>query len=235
MLKALLTLELRKISSDAFLILLTVMSPLLALLIRLYWPLLNDNFPSWSLHQYASVVSVLVALLTPMMMGFVLGFQLLLEREANLLNAIQVTRFGLRRYLALRMAVYSVVGGLLTVLIHQLLGLVPLGLMQVVWVALLSLPLLGLSLLLLLSLAKNLVEGFATMKALGFLITVPIIVILFVAKPWYWLAGLLPTFWSIAGYHHLAQGEAFGWWLMVAGAMFQLLVCAWLWRRMLAR
>ncbi|WP_119396229.1 hypothetical protein [Salinibius halmophilus] len=235
MLNTLLMLEWRKVRTDAFLILLATMSPLLAVLLRIYWPVLNQNFPNWQLNQYASMASVLLATITPMMMGFILGFQLLLEREANLLAAISVTRLGLRRYILLRVAVYSAIGFLLTVVIHQLLGLVVLPLWQVVCIALLSLPLLGLSLLLLMRLAKNLVEGFAAMKALGFLISVPIIVVLFVPVPWYWLAGILPTFWSIAGYHAIAAGEQAGWWMMLFGAVYQMIVCGLLWLRLLNR
>lgn len=231
MLKSLLLLEWRKVRSDAFLILLTVMSPLLAVLLRIYWPVLNQAFPQWQLDQFASMASVLLATLTPMIMGFVLGFQLLLEREANLLQAIYVTRLGINRYMALRMSVYSVIGFCLTVLIHQVLALVPMPLWQVGLVALLSLPLLMLSMLLLMSMAKNLVEGFATMKALGFLITVPIIVVLFLPVPWYWLAGVLPTFWSIAGYHELANGQTIGWLMMAFGALTQLIIAGLLWRR----
>lgn len=231
MLSSLLLIEWRKVRSDAFLILLTLLSPLLAILLRIYWPVLNQAYPQWQLEQYASMASVLLATITPMMMGFVLGFQLLLEREANLLQAIFVTRLGINRYLGLRISVYSFIGFCLTVLIHQVLALVPLPLWQASLVALLSLPLLVLGMLLLMSMAKNLVEGFATMKALGFLISVPIIVVLFLPQPWYWLAGVLPTFWSIAGYHELASGQVVGWAMMVFGALAQLVVAGLLWRR----
>ncbi len=225
------SIEWRKVRSYAFLILLATLSPILVVLVRMYWPVLNQNFPNWQLNQYASMVSVLLATITPMMMGFVLGFQLLLEREANLLTAISVTRLGLHRYILLRLGVYGLVGLVLTVVIHQLLGLVVLPLWQVVCIALLSLPLLGLSLLLLMRLAKNLVEGFAAMKGLGFLISVPIVVVLFVPMPWYWLAGILPTFWTIAGYDAIAAGQALGWWMMLFGVVLQILGCGLLWQQ----
>lgn len=231
MLKPLLQLEWRKVRSDAFLMLLTLMSPLMAVLLRIYWPVLNTNFPHWQLAQYASIASVLLATLTPMMMGFVLGFQLLLEREANLLAAIRVTRFGLQRYIGLRMSVYSAFGWLLTVVIHQILGLVSLPLAQVMAIALLSLPMLWLSLLLLMAMATNLVEGFASMKGLGFLITVPIVVVLFVPAPWHWLAGILPTFWTIAGYDAIAHASVNGWWMMLIGAFIQAILAWLLWQK----
>jgi len=235
MLTLILKAEQRRIVSDAFLILMVCLTPLVALLLRIYWPTIDAAFPQWQISQYKPVMSIFIALLTPMMMGLILGFNLLGDREQGMLTVVRTTPAGLPRYLAARSSGYLLVSVLLTPLLHGLLGFVELPLYYLLIISVCVQTLLPLSALLLLNFAKNLVEGFAIMKGTGGLITIPVIFAMFVPDPWFWLASPLPTWWTLWGYFEIAAGSAgaIGWLLL--GCVLQLAICVWLWRRLMQR
>jgi fluoroquinolone transport system permease protein len=225
--------EQRRIFTDAFLMLMLTITPAVAILLRVYWPSLEAAFPDWQINQYQTALSVLLALLTPMMMGLVLGFNLLAEREQGMLTVVRTTPAGLAKYLWVKSSGYLVVSILLTPVIHELLGFVELPMWKLIFVSCFAQSLLPLSALLLLSFAKNLVEGFAIMKGIGFLVSVPVILAMFVPSPWYWFAAPLPTWWTLWGYFELATGSFLAFLWLTIGTVGQLAISFWLWRRLL--
>lgn len=231
----LLAAEIKRLRGDAFLLLMLALMPLVALTLNALWPALTERWPHWDLPRLKPAISALLAVLTPLVMGLVLGFQCLAEREAGMLAAVRLTPSGLGRYLGVRLAAYAAVGLLVTLLVHQWLGLVSLSVAAVTAVAILALPLLPFAMLILLSFARSQVEGFAIMKATGGLVSIPIILLLFVPAPWHWLASPLPTWWTLLGYFKLAEGDAGGWGWMSLGAVVLLMLDLWLARRLLRR
>ena len=235
MLSIILKAEQRRIVTDAFLIIMVVLTPIVAVLLRLYWPSLDEAFPHWNIAQYQTAMSVFVALLTPMMMGLVLGFNLLNDRELGMLTVIRTTPAGLTQYLLVRASGYLVISLLLTPLIHELLGFVHLSLLDLALVSVFAQSLLPFSALILLNFARNLVEGFAIMKGTGFLITVPVIFAMFVPAPYYWLASPIPTWWTLWGYFELAAGASFSLVWLLLGSLAQGGLSWLLWRRLMRR
>ncbi len=233
MLTLILKAEQRRILSDAFLLLMLVMTPIVAILLRIYWPTLDAAYPGWHIEQYKTAMSVFISLLTPMMMGLILGFNLLSDREQGMLGVIKATPAGLPKYLAARSIGYFAVSLLLTPLLHELLGFVELPLWKLVLVSLFAQALLPFAALILLTFGHNLVEGFAIMKGTGFLITIPVVFAMFVPDPWYWFAAPLPTWWTLWGYFELAAGEnlAIAW--LTIGAAGQLALSLMLWRKLM--
>jgi fluoroquinolone transport system permease protein len=150
-----------------------------------------------------------------------------------MLSVIRTTPAGLARYLAARSYGYFIISIITTPILHELLGFVDVSVVQLNVLAVLAQTLLPFSALLLLNFAHNLVEGFAVMKSTGFLVSVPIILAMFVPAPWYWLAAPLPTWWTLWGYFELANGNALAivWFLM--GAVAQILITYWLWKRLM--
>ncbi|WP_196161645.1 hypothetical protein [Reinekea sp. G2M2-21] len=225
--------EQRRIMSDAFLLLILLLTPLIAILVKVYWPVLDATFPNWHMERFTTVTSIFIALLTPMMLGLVLGFNLLTDREQGMLTVVRTTPAGLPQYLLIRSSGYLLLSLIITPVLHELLGFVELAWWQLAAITVAALVLLPFSALLLLSFAHNLVEGFAIMKGTGFLISVPVILALFVPAPWYWLAAPLPTWWTLWGYIELANQNLMGLVWLALGMVMQIGLSAWLWRRLM--
>lgn len=214
--RSLILAEYQRLRKDAFLLLLLGLMPVVALVLHQVWPLLMARWPDWPWLSMAPFVSALLALLNPLIMGLVLGFHCLAEREAGILAAIRLTPAGLNRTLSVRMAAYAVASCVLTPLVHQWLGLVSLGWRQALAVSLLALPLLPFATLLVLAFARSQVEGFAIMKAAGGLVSIPLLLLALLPAPGYWFAAILPTWWTMLGYIRIAEGQSIGWlWMMV--------------------
>jgi fluoroquinolone transport system permease protein len=138
--------------------------------------------------------------------GMVVGFLLLDERDARTLTAIRVTPFSIRRYLAYRIALPLLVGTGSTLVGFQLTGirLLPLGTLSALSiVAGLSAPLLA---LVLATAAPNKVAGFAVVKVLNGVNLLPVAAY-FVPLPLQYLAGVLPAYWPMRAFWSAAAGE----------------------------
>lgn len=223
--RSLIRAEWQRMRGDAFLLLLLGLMPIVALAMHQLWPVLMERWPDWPWSRLAPFVSALLALLNPLIMGLVLGFQCLAEREAGILAAIRLTPTGLNRALLVRMSGYGFASIILTPLVHQWLGLVPISWFQAFAIGVLALPLLPFASLLVLAFARTQVEGFAIMKATGGLVSIPLLLLALMPAPGYWFAAPLPTWWTLLGYIRLAEGQSIGWfWLLVGVAWLLALI-----------
>ena len=226
--RSLIRAECQRLRNDAFLLLLLGLMPLVALALHQLWPVLMERWSDWPWSRLAHFVSALLALLNPLILGLVLGFQCLAEREAGILAAIRLTPAGLKRTLLVRMSGYAIASCILTPLVHQWLGLVSLGWVQAFVFSLLTLPLLPFATLLVLAFARSQLEGFAIMKATGGLVTIPLLLLALMPAPGYWIAAPLPTWWTLLGYIRLAEGQSTGWFWMMLGAAWLLAISVYL-------
>ena len=100
----------------------------------------------------------------PGIVGMVIGFLLLDERDARTLGALRVTPLSMRQYLAYRIVSPLVVGTASTLLAYPLIGITPIPLtplLPIAAVAGMSAPLLA---LVLATAAPNKVAGFAAVR-----------------------------------------------------------------------
>lgn len=220
--------ECQRLRSDAFLLLLLGLMPIIALAMHQLWPVLVESWPDWPWSRLAPFVSALLALLNPLIMGLVLGFQCLADREAGILAAIRLTPAGLNGALLVRMSGYGFASVILTPLVHQWLGLVPLGWFQAFAIGVLALPLLPFASMLVLAFARTQVEGFAIMKATGGLVSIPLLLLALMPAPGYWFAAPLPTWWTLLGYIRLAEGQSIGWLWLSMGTAWLLAITSYL-------
>lgn len=146
-----------------------------------------------ALLDYGVLVTSAMVELLPVLVGMVVGFLLLDERDDRTLAALQVTPLGLNGYLAYRVALPMVVSVVMTVIAVPLVGLARTDLGPLLVIALGAAPLAPLFALFLAAFAGNKVEGFALTKASGMLFVPPVIAY-FVAPPWQWLFGVVPTY-----------------------------------------
>lgn len=166
---------------------------------------------------YLPLVGCFVLLAAPIMVGFVVGFLMLDERDEGALTALLVTPLTAGQYLLYRIGMpllASVAIGLLVFPIVNF-GAVPWGpVVPVVAVAALEAPLFALFLV---GFAENKVQGFALAKGLGGLLVAPA-AIFFVEEPWQYLAGIAPTYWPVKAFAVASSGES-GYALCIAAGL----------------
>ena len=154
----------------------------------------------------------------PGMVGMVIGFLLLDERDARTLMALRVTPLSMQQYLAYRIALPLLLGTAATIIGYPLTGMTPLGfpsLLAIALVAGLSAPTLALVLGVA---APNKVAGFAVVKVMNAVNLLPVVAY-FVPRPLQFLAGILPTYWPMRALWSAAVGERFALYLLIGAAV----------------
>lgn len=205
----------------------------LALLLRILVPRVRETLLAASGFDLAPFDPLLLGgylMTVPGIVGMVVGFLLLDERDARTLTALRVTPLSMRRYLAYRVALPLLVGTASTVIGYRLIGLRPLPLGTLTALALvagLSAPLLA---FVIAAAAPNKVAGFAAVKVLNGVNLLPVAAF-FVPLPLQYALGVVPTYWPMralwsatAGQDYRAQlavgAIAAGLALMLAAAAF---------------
>lgn len=199
-----------------------VLFPLaLALLLRILVPRIGDALqPSvgFALGPFHPLIMGGYLMTAPGLVGMVIGFLLLDERDARTLQALRVTPLGMRRYLAYRIALPLLLGTAATLVGYPLAGLSPLSevrLLPIAVVAGFAAPILALVLAIA---APNKVAGFAVMKVVNGVNLVPVVAF-FVPRPLQYAAGVLPTYWPMRALWSAVDGEAYAVYLVVGVAV----------------
>jgi fluoroquinolone transport system permease protein len=168
----------------------------------------------------------------PGIVGMVVGFMLLDERDARTLSALRVTPMSMRAYLGYRLTGPLIAGTLTTLVAYPLAGLVPMPLsilLPIAAVGGLSAPTLA---LLLAIAAPNKVAGFAVVKVLNLINLIPLLAY-FVPMPAQLIAGILPAFWPMRAFWAASDHEAISGFLIagVSCGLGALLLAAWLFEK----
>jgi fluoroquinolone transport system permease protein len=201
--------DLRQVRRDSFLRWLVLMPFGYALLLRFGGPALAEQFagridiPAF----YPLAVSYVLVEMVPILIGVMVGFLLLDERDEQTLQALLVSPLPLRLYLAYKVAAPMLLSVVLTVLVVPLSGLVSIGpwaLLVIALAAAVSAPVVGLFIV---AFAENKVQGFAQLKILGSVAIVPVAAY-FVAEPWQYLFGVIfPPYWALKSFWLAAAGD----------------------------
>ena len=209
---------------------------LAAVVLRFAVPLLGDLFAeSIALAPYHPLFAVLVVLLAPGMMGFVVGFFVLEERDQGVLLALRTTPLTGRGYLAYRGVSTYIVSAILAVVVAPLFGLVAVPFPVLIGVAVVGSLWAWVAALLLTALSENAVEGVAVSKFLGLLLMVPLAAIALLDGPLELAAGVFPLYWPAKA---LVVGLDGGWTFLaylVVGAVYHLGLAGLLARRFVRR
>jgi fluoroquinolone transport system permease protein len=211
----------------------------LALLLRPLMPRVREALlagAGFDLAPYYPLVMGGFLMTAPGMVGMVIGFLVLDERDARTLTALRTTPLSMRQYLLYRVALPLLLGTVSTLIGYPLTGLTPLPVTSLVLIAIvasLSAPLLALVLAVA---APNKVAGFAVVKVLNAVNLLPIVAY-FVPRPVQFAAGIFPTYWPMRALWSAAVGEAFAGYLLVGAAVsvVALLLAALLFDRRLLR
>jgi fluoroquinolone transport system permease protein len=130
------------------------------------------------------------------MIGTVVGFLLLDQRDDQTLAALLVTPLSLGDYLRYRLSGLMLLSVVFGAVMVPLAGLTATTTLQAVVSAMTAAPLGPIYALFLGTIATNKVQGFALTKAVG-IVMVPCIVSYFVTGPWQSAFGLLPHYWPL--------------------------------------
>ncbi len=154
---------------------------------------------------YGLILSYMVLVLGPFMVGFVGGFLLLELREERMITALLVAPFPLGVYLLIAGAVLVVVAVGVVLVEAAIIGI---GLPA--WPALVAIAAVGallapMNALFLATFASNKIEAFALAKLTGLAALAPVGAY-FVPMPWQPIAGVVPPYWV-----------ARAWWIAEAG------------------
>jgi len=206
---------------------------LIAIVLRLGVPVLTARVlevTGFDLRPYYPLVMGFIFMMMPMMVGIVIGFLLLDQRDDQTLTALQVTPITLNGYLAYRISLPVLLSLIETVVVIPAANLIEVDFFTILLVALACAPLAPLYALTLASLAQNKVQGMAVSKGLGISMLPPAIAF-FVTANWQLVLGFAPTYWPAKLFWVLQSGQPGGWAYFLAGLAYELALIAVLLRR----
>lgn len=188
---------------------------------------------AFDLRPYYGLLMSFFVLMAPSMVGMVIGFLLLDERDDRTLTALSVTPMPLGGYLLYRITLPLMLGFVITLAGYPLAGLAPLPIGHLVFIALVAALNGPVTALFLAAFAENKVSGFALVKVLNTINMLPVAAY-FVDMPWQIAAGVVPAYWpmkmlwqAVGGQRYLLYG--------IAGAAVSTAVVGLLLRRFTAR
>ncbi|MCZ6835401.1 MAG: hypothetical protein O7G85_06460 [Planctomycetota bacterium] len=211
--KSLGLIDVKSVRRDSMLLWILVLTPGFALLFRFIIPEVAGELQArfeFDLVPFYPLIMSFLALIAAGMIGTVIGFLLLDQRDDETMTALLVTPLSLGDYLLYRLATPMVLCVVLTVFMFPLAGLTETSPLQIIATAICAAPLAPMYALFIGSFANNKVQGFALAKALG-IVMVPVIISYFIDQPWQTIFGLIPHYWSLKVFwlfHDGATGSA---------------------------
>ncbi len=160
----------------------------------------------FDLTPHYPLLSSFLMLMIPTLIGAVVGFLLLDQRDDHTLTALQVTPLTVQGYLAYRIAVPMAVSVPVMMASLAIANLVEMGVVMAFAAtvqAALTAPLYALFVA---AFAGNKVQGFALLKGAGVL-TWPPVFAWFIASPWQVAIGLDPLYWPLKLFWMLEASE----------------------------
>ena len=231
--RALGPIDVKSVARDSMLRWLIGMPIVFALAFRWGVPALNE----WLGERYAfdltphyPLLTSLLVLMVPTLMGSVVGFLLLDHKDDRTLTALQVTPLTVEGYLAYRIAVPMVVSVPVMMASIAIADLVTMGVVPALAASVQAAPAAPLYALFVAAFAANKVQGFALLKGVGVL-TWPPVIAWFVSSPWQVAFGIDPLYWPLKLFWMLEAGEPRAWLYFLAGLTYQSLLIAILLRR----
>jgi fluoroquinolone transport system permease protein len=182
------------------------------------------------LPYYPAMMSYMLLVLVPSLVGMVTGFMLLDQRDDRTLIALQITPMSLNGYLIYRLFFPTIVSVIVTVLLFPAAGFVEIGAPALLLPAIVASLMAPLSTLFLGGFAANKVQGFALMKAFG-IILIPPMIAYFIQSPWQLVLGIFPTYWAAKLYWSIQANLPGKLFYLFAGIAYQLVLVAFCLRR----
>lgn len=223
----------RRLGRDGLLAWVAALPLVMAVAVRAGLPRLADALEGHGIMigPWLPLRAVALAVVVPLMIGVVVGFMLLEEKQDRVWVALAVTEVSLRRYLAWRAATCLTAAALVTFACLRIAGPAGLGVGRTAWAAVGAAPLAGAVALGLAAWARDTIQGFAAVKLLLVVLVLPAAAPA-LAAPWRNLLVLVPSWWILRAVEAAGGGGCTGcaahgghWPLLVLGsAVVNLLV-----------
>lgn len=184
---------------------------------------------------YPLILTAFLLLTSVIVVGAIAAFLVLDEVDAGTLTALRVTPVSLSTFFGYRAATVMVLTTVYVVATLAFSGLLAPGLVP----ALIPIGLVAgmsavVTLLLIVSMANNKIQGIAMVRALGMLIAGLPCLPWFIDSPWNLAFGVLPPYWAAKAFW-VASAHGTWWPYLAAGALYNLAVAWPLFRRFLAK
>ena len=179
----------------------------------------------FDLGPYYPLLTSFLVMMVPTLLGSVVGFLLLDQRDDRTLTALQVTPLTVAGYLAYRTAVPMLVSVPVMMASVAIADLVSIGAGPMLAAAVQAAPAAPLYALFVAAFATNKVQGFALMKGVGVL-TWPPVLAWFVSSPWQVAFGIDPLYWPLKVFWMLEADEPRVWLYFIVGLAYQSLLVA---------
>lgn len=203
--------DLKNIRRDSMLLWISLIPLMVALLFRIAAPQLEiyaQKEFDLDIREYYPLLMSTFLMISPAMVGVIVGFLLLDERDDRMLTAMLVTPIPISSYLTYRISLPIILGIIMTLIGFPIACLVSIPLGSLVLIAILgslSGPIMALTLA---TFAENKVAGFAVMKMVNAILMFPTLAF-FVKSDWQILAGIIPAYWSLKVFWLAADGDGF--------------------------
>lgn len=223
-LSMLLVSEVKSTVRDDILLIITCIPIFLTFLVRFGEPpvrALLIEYVDLSRH-HLTIVAVLASM-TPMMFGWIIGFKLLDDRDEHTLSAIAVTPLSKQGYIMYRTVLVVVLSAFLNTMLLPLTGLTGITFGRVIPISIMASFEAPIMALILAAFAGNKVEGLAVAKFMGIFSAVPVLP-LYIDSPLVYTAGIVPFFW-VGKTISLAVGPAGPYYLAIAAGLVVHLAC----------
>jgi len=142
----------------------------------------------------ADFIIAVLALMTPLMFGAIIGFSILDDRDDNIIDSIKVTPLNFNHFMSFRLIMvylFSFAACIFVMWFAAVGGLTWPQILIVSFLASLSAPVSGLVINIF---ASNKIEGFAIMKLIGIIVILPVVALLFTDGKELFFA-VIPAFW----------------------------------------
>lgn len=197
--RTLVRIDLANVRNDSLLLGSAIGPLVMALLYRFGVPWLTDALArgtGFDLMPYYGLLMSFFLMMPPALVGMIVGFLLLDERDDRTLAALLVTPMPLSTYLWYRVSAPLVTGILATLVCYPIAGLVPIDVANLLVIATLASFTGPITALFLVAFAENKVAGFALVKILNLINVLPIAAY-FLGFPWQLAGGIVPGFWPM--------------------------------------
>ena len=214
----------KSITRDSFMLFILVIPVFVATLFRFVMPILQGYLIQYfDLSEYYDFVTIFILVMGPMMSGMVIGFNLLDDRDENILTYMAITPIRKEGYL-----LFKVFAPMVAVFVQSAFILLIFNLGDIDYIKILPLIVLcaletPMYALIMASFASNKVEGLAFGKLMGISLIGPF-VSFFLPSAWRFAAGILPPFWICESY--FASGS-FYFIFLVIGLVFHVIMLWW--------